>query len=471
MSSEDDDVIGELVRTIKDLSDKNFSLALKVNELEKKIEQTEQIKNDINSLKSNVDAANTDRTAIKDLLNLKIAESNKVVEEKVNSVKKDMAFFKEDLNKIDSENIEIKNTIKKISDETVKNFESIKSDYTSKIQNNTDFSNQVRLAVDKINEDVSKGLESVSKTFQESLDTLRNQVLALDEDLTSKFQSADNQQAESTAEQFERSASETATELQRLTEDMESKVQQLKEEVTVKFDNQQSLLTNLSSQTDMSVNSIKKELDKFFEISDNHSSVLKVFEEIIGQIHANIEQASLEVKKDQELLLESFQKIIVGQAENLRNELLTFSKEIRTNLSKFNEDTASKYTSIDETAKVNERIKSLDNDLHTRSENIRKQLIETLEENIQKFDSSIKNSISSVEEYRVDLERFKDDIESLIERKVNEKTEFSMELFNNLLTKAEHISKLIQDSRVSKVPKISVPIPEIKDSSSEENQG
>ena len=46
-----------------------------------------------------------------------------------------------------------------------------------------------------------------------------------------------------------------------------------------------------------------------------------------------------------------------------------------------------------------------------------------------------------------------------------------MELFNNLLTKAEHISKLIQDSRVSKVPKISVPIPEIKDSSSEENQG
>ena len=47
MSSEDDDVIGELVRTIKELSEKNFSLTLKVNELEKKIEQAEQNKNDI----------------------------------------------------------------------------------------------------------------------------------------------------------------------------------------------------------------------------------------------------------------------------------------------------------------------------------------------------------------------------------------------------------------------------------------
>ena len=41
-----------------------------------------------------------------------------------------------------------------------------------------------------------------------------------------------------------------------------------------------------------------------------------------------------------------------------------------------------------------------------------------------------------------------------------------MELFNNLLTKAEYISKLIHDSRVSKVPKIAIPIPEIKNSDS-----
>ena len=91
-------------------------------------------------------------------------------------------------------------------------------------------------------------------------------------------------------------------------------------------------------------------------------------------------------------------------------------------------------------------------------------LIETLDENVQKFNSAIKESISSVDEYRVDLERFKDDIESLIERKVNEKTEFSMELFNNLLTKAEHLRKLIQDSKITNIPKIAVPIPEIKGS-------
>ena len=472
--SNDDDVIGELFKNVKELSEKNFSLTLKVNELEKKIEQTELNKNDISSLKANVDAANTDRTAIKDLLNLKITETKNLLDDKINSFKKDFSYLKEDMNSLGSQNSEITTKIeqlstevheslKVLSEETVKNFQTLKEDFNSKLQTTAESIIKQKTELEQAKVDLNNNLESLSTAFKSAdeqlLESVNQNISTIANDVKT--------QSESTAEQFEKSASEIATELQQLSEDLTNNQQKSLDEITTKFDNQQSLITNLSSQTDITVNGINRKIDKFFDISNNHSEVLKVFEEIIGQINANIDQANQEVKKDQELLLESFQKIIVGQAENLRNELLTFSKEIRTNLSKFNDDIASKFTPIDETLKLNERVKALDADLHSRSENIRSQLIETLEENVEKFDSSIKNSISSVDEYRVDLERFKDDIESLIERKVNEKTEFSMELFNNLLTKAEYISKLVLDAKVAKVPKIESPIPEIKDTNSE----
>ena len=471
--STDEDIIGELVQTVKELSEKNFSLTLKVNELEKKIEQTELNKNDISSLKSNVDAANTDRTAIKDLLNLKITETKNLLEEKVNSFKKDFAYLKEDMNSLGSQYSEITTKMTQLSTES-----------QDAIKNLSETLSKQKSDLEQSKVDINNNLESVSKAQQENINALTNQITKMESDLQTAYKTADielleavNQnlstisndvknQSLSTAEQFEKSASEVATELQRLTDEFNTNLQKINDEINTKFENQQSLISNLSSQTELTISGINRKIDKFFDISNNHAEVLKVFEEITGQINSNIDQANQMVKKDQELLLESFQKIIVGQAENLRNELLTFSKEIRTNLSKFNDDIASKFTPIDETKQLNEKIKTLDTELHARSDNIRTQLIETLDENVKKFDSSIKESISSVDEYRVDLERFKDDIESLIERKVNEKTEFSMELFNNLLTKAEYISKLVFDSKVPNVPKIDRPIPEIKNTES-----
>ena len=502
MSSED--IISELVNSVKELSEKNFSLALKVNELESKIVQVDQNKKELASIKTGLDAATTDRTAIKDLLNLKINEVKNTLDERISSIKNDIVLVKEDLNHLGNDytgikqnlvdlHSEIEKVLKQMSSETIKNLETIRSIMDQKITNNTSTIANLQKELESKSKEFNDANQSTNTSLQEKINELTNSITNLSNEFSNKLELAQSsltegftkgdtetrQLLETNQEQNTKKIDEAVTSLQndlknledtnnalfeKTTTETANELQQMTETVNKKFDDQHSLLTNLSSQTDMNLNTVRSQIDKFFDITDNHSQVLQAFEQITGQIHGTIERASLEVKKDQELLLESFQKIIVGQAENLRNELLTFSKEIRTNLSKFNELSDSQYTSKDETNKISEKIKSLDEELRSRSENIRKELITTVEESVQKFNTAIKESISSVDEYRVDLERFKDDIESLVERKVNEKNEFSMELFNNLLTKAEHISKLIHESKITSVPPIAFPIPEIKNS-------
>ncbi|MHA2363675.1 MAG: hypothetical protein ACXAC7_06940, partial [Candidatus Hodarchaeales archaeon] len=83
---------------------------------------------------------------------------------------------------------------------------------------------------------------------------------------------------------------------------------------------------------------------------------------------------------------------------------------------------------------------------------------------------AIKDSIASVDVYRVELERYKDEIESLVERKVNEKYEFSIEILGNLVTKAEHLSYLIKEASTKVPPAIKVPVPGITEQQSNEDK-
>jgi myosin heavy subunit len=503
-----DDVIGEIMGLIKELSENNIEIsrtnqafATKINDLEKKIlTQAEQHKKDLESLKSSIDAASTDRASIKDLINLKINDTKSNLEEKVLSAKNELVYFKEDLNSLSSSNKDLKGllisqntTLEKLvqekSAEATSNLKNVQegllkqlSDQNKLISNNkgeleakitdlatksTEQENILQTSIDSIVELLNKSKIEIGENIQAHASQLDQKISGEISNLKTLVQSTEEKiqnEMQNLTNMIRTNEEVSLTAFEKTEKDFTEKSDNLNNEMNIKFDQHSELLTNFSKKTESNLNNISKQMTKFFDITDNHAEVLKVFEEISGQLRQNIDQISQETKKDQEILLGSFQKIILGQAENIRNELLTFSKEIRTNLSKFNDETASKFTSIEETVKINEKIKTLDADLRVRSEAIRKQLIDTLEENVQKFNTAIKESISSVDEYRVDLERFKDDIESLVERKVNEKTEFSMELFNNLLTKTEYISKLIKDSKISALPQIAIPIPGIKNS-------
>jgi chromosome segregation ATPase len=405
------DMIKELTKQNKDLTAEYEELSSKFEKMTKQVEkESETTSNNISGLKDSV----------MNFINKSLAEIKEENKQNLSEVK----------NLIEQTNTEL-NNLKTYTESQNKElslqkgqFNSFKEEQNNRNQEFNTFITEFKTNLESINSSLIEKIEKSTQKIEESLNETKNTI-------DSKIAQTENEIAET--------------------------LNLVNENVKNQISEQRQSISNLESST-------QGGFEKVFVVIDNHANALKSYGSIFNQLKSNIELSVEDLKKDQENLMSSIQKIIMGQIENIRNELLTFSKEIRTNLNKFESSQDTKFTTLHETKKLTEKVIQLEDQLRAKSEDMRKELSSYVEEAVKKFDSAIKQSISSVDEYRVDLERFKDDIESLIERKVNEKTEFSNELFNNLLTKSEQLTQLIRDSKIDKIPEIAIPIPEIKDS-------
>lgn len=396
----------------------------------------------------------------------------------------------EKFTKIEKELFDIYDMIKELTKNNKhmnSNYEQLNSkfdEFTKKIENEADASTKKLTELhdtvtNKINKEVAKNKEENAKnmanikvmidSINSNLNEAKKTISTHETEISNHKKEFDKLKQEQTKnkedliQSIDKTNNTVNSKLEKMENDIGETLNLVNENVKTKLEEQQKIMETHEK-------SNQESFSKVFDVIDNHAGALKSYGTIYNQLKSNIDIGVEDLKKDQENLMASMQKIINGQIENIRNELLTFSKEIRTNLNKFSDENVNKFTSIQETEKLSTKLNQLEADLSAKSNAMRKDMSESIKDSMKNFDAAIKQSISSVDEYRVDLERFKDDIESLIERKVNEQTEFTNELFNNLLTKSEQLSQLIRDSKLEKTPEIAIPIPGIKDSKRKEGE-
>ncbi|MFW9996185.1 MAG: hypothetical protein ACFFD4_29355 [Candidatus Odinarchaeota archaeon] len=198
-----------------------------------------------------------------------------------------------------------------------------------------------------------------------------------------------------------------------------------------------------------------KRFDDSINRHDNSLSQLDDVLNLIKQFIKTLREETLnsfeEVKSDQKDLMQRFQRIVLGTAETLRNENVIIAKEVRGQLDTISKEFERGYYSVEAGTKLEERTKSLGEELRENSDKVRDQLVENIEDAINKFQEATKEALASVDEVKLDIESYKDEILSLIERKVNEKYDFISDIMGNLLTKSEQLKIMVRDSKL-KVP-------------------
>ncbi|MHA2296281.1 MAG: hypothetical protein ACXAEU_17375 [Candidatus Hodarchaeales archaeon] len=200
------------------------------------------------------------------------------------------------------------------------------------------------------------------------------------------------------------------------------------------------------------INSLKEENTSDHTRIDSTTSQLDEFIGNIKQFIETLREDTLasfgEVKSDQKVLMQRFQRIVMGTAETLRNENVIIAKEVRGQLDTISKDFASNFYSIEAGNKLEDRTKNLGEELKDNSEKIRNQLVDNIDDAIKQFQEATKEAIASVNEVKLDIENYKDEILSLIERKVNEKYDFLFDILGNLLTKSEQLKIIVRDSKL-----------------------
>jgi hypothetical protein len=380
---------------------------------------TDNLTSKITSIETETNKLSNEITQKDELLRSSILESEK-------TVKEDMAFKSSEL----EENLK-----KFINDTDSQNKEKFNSSNT-KIQ---ELESSLGAQIKSINEQTTNFSSNTSSRF----DNLMEKILEVKEtvqknleDNSIKNQEKINKYSESSETKFS---------------DINKLVSQVKEELNIQME-------SIKQDLDTKYSDLNNQRKQFFSITQNHSEGILSLTDVLEDIRGNYLKNFGEIKDDQKNMMESFKKIIVGSSENLRNEVIVFSKEVQRQLSGFEKDSKTNFLLKTDGEAIDERVKTLDRDLRQKAETIRTDLVQSLDENVKKFDSAVKDSLNEVYSVKLELERYKDEIESMIERKVNEKFEFVQEILSNVVIKSETLSTLIKDSKIKGPEVVKVPV-------------
>ena len=414
----------------KDIETLKTELMAKIDELQNKL--VEESSN-----------SNNERQKISTRLDQEISKTNTNIETQIQQTKD---YFQADIAKVD---------------ELIK-------------QTNSDLDSNIKRH-DESNQIFQENIETVNGQLKNLKDEFNNSLEMVKQELSLEITTKDEYHSKR-AERRDLEFNEFKDENKQNFESIKSNNDILKKEITenfLKVDNKldlhQSETKDQFNIANSQIENSQNQVEKLFSVIEEHAHTLEDLVELLSQLRKNYEQTMIEVKEDNKSLMAAFQKILTGTTESLRNEIIIISKEVRTTLDEYSSEGEKKFTIKSDFKQLQSQFKQLENDLRNLFINVRKQLKESLEESVNSFNSAIKESIDSVDIYRVELERYKDEIESMVERKVNEKYEFSTEILGNLVTKAEHLSYLIKESQINPVTSIAVPIPGIKNTNKIEN--
>ncbi|MHA1166606.1 MAG: hypothetical protein ACTSRU_02210 [Candidatus Hodarchaeales archaeon] len=302
---------------------------------------------------------------------------------------------------------------------------------------------QIILTSEKFSEDIDKA----SSEIDAKISKIKNELDALSEKTDSEIVSVKKQidaSVEKTGailtnvmNEMESSAKKTAANLEKITNDVNEQFQQVADTLKQHFEENAANHAKIQDQFNEQGETIKQ-LEELINSIREH--ITKLREETL--------KSFTEVKADKKDLMQRFQRIVMGTAETLRNENIIVAKEVRNQLDAINKDFSSSYYSVEDGRMMEEQTRRLGEELKENSEKIRDKLVENIDDAIKQFQVATKEAIGEVNELKLDIERYRDEILSLIERKVNEKYDFVFDILSNLLTKSEELKIIVRDGNL-----------------------
>lgn len=299
-------------------------------------------------------------------------------------------------------------------------------------------------------EDSNKNIHDLTTNTGSRFDNIHEKILGIQDDITKGFAKADTQ--------LESSRKELNSLISSVNQELETKISNLTDNFTNKMQTSENNWSNKFTEANAQVT-------KLISIGENHSTTILNVTDLMKELRESYLKNFEELKNDQRNIMTSFQKIITGLGENIRNEVIILSKDVRNQLDNFAKESSTLFMLKSDGDRIDDRQKNLDIELRSKSETIRHELVQTLDDSLKNFEAAIKDSINSVNEVKFELEKYKDEIESMIERKVNEKYEFVFEILSSVLTRAETLTSLVREARIVSTSKVEIPIKELTSNS------
>ncbi|MHA2224768.1 MAG: hypothetical protein ACXAC8_06165 [Candidatus Hodarchaeales archaeon] len=393
-------------------------------------------------------------------LSQKFIELKKLVEEnstKIRETRKDLIEEKSSLEKLDKQIQDRDIKLGKKFDEVGQKFAELNENTSQYLQNaekqSEDFLSQLATLEDKITQN-SKNTDKLSEDFHDKFNNLKRTQEEHENRISKHKQTINEHENElqtyiskekfnTSISDIEENVNKQSTLLQQFQSEIQGEIKNLEEKTQAQFDTLAKTVEMVGSglgQLDQLNKKIIAQIEKYRLKLVEFRRKLK---EIIGI-----------VKMDQQEHFDNFSKIIESYNENIRTEISITTQSLKESDTKILDEVSTSFMTKKIGKELQQTISDLSEDLKMEAQKTRDELVQGLQKNVQEYEKSMKQQETSINDYKVELQNFQEEILAIIDRKVNEKYEVVFSLLSKVALEAEEITLLIKTSEIHIPPPI-----------------
>lgn len=255
------------------------------------------------------------------------------------------------------------------------------------------------------------------------------------------------------------------------TENFDSSITEIKEEFHEKTTTLEQTLTNLdskfndhSSKTqdhfDSLANTIEmlgEGLEKLGILGDTQATQLEEQRNSFNQFKQKLKEVISSSKEDQQKHFDNFLRLLESYKENLRTEIALTAQSLKESDTEILDEVSASFMARKKGEELEKMLTKFIEELRNDAEKTRDELVQGLKESVEEYDKTMDHQNTRIQKYQNELKTFQNEIQAVIDRKVNEKYEVVFLLLSKVAVQAEELALLIKTSEIH----ISAPISQV----------
>ncbi len=209
---------------------------------------------------------------------------------------------------------------------------------------------------------------------------------------------------------------------------------------------------------------LEQTLNAMAELEKNHNELVTTVNlqsNAINILRANMIELTDKNRKDREQTLVSFQKALNSALEGIRNEIIIVGKKLELSYQAFYEEAKIKYFPAETGNKMEERVTELEKQLKELQDSFQVRFQAAVNQLIDDVQKSINQELEVLDKKIKELELLKSDLESLIERRVNEKFDQVFAILAQIAGESSQILSLVKSRPVQSLQDLEQKLPNL----------
>ena len=189
-------------------------------------------------------------------------------------------------------------------------------------------------------------------------------------------------------------------------------------------------------------------LEKLGIFGDNQGTKIEELRTSFNQFKQNLKEVISKSKDDQLSQFENFSRIIESYNENIRTEIALTAQALKESDTQILDETSASFMAKKKGEELEKSVTNLSEELRIEASKTRDELVQGLKESVEEYDKIMEQQNTRIHNYQSELKKYQEEIQAVIDRKVNEKYEVVFSLLAKAAVQTEELAMLIKTSEI-----------------------